>query len=167
MIGARAAQQVLVVGAGDGRLAAAIAGITGLNGRTLVVDPSGEARAKVEAAAAQEGVLVDFEQTLPAEVTTGGAGFDVVVLLQRLSRADVVPAAAADEALRALREGGRVVVIEGGSTTSMFGMLRRPVPAMSGEAVRDLLASAGFRGARVLAELEGVSYIEASKPRQG
>lgn len=166
MIGAKPAQQVLLVGAGDGRLAAAVAAVTGLNGRTLVADPSADARTKVEAAAADEGVLIDFEQAGLEHLPPVEGGFDIVVILQRLSRPDTVPTAAIAAASRAVRESGRIVVIEGGSTRGVFGMLRRSVPAMSSEAVRNLLASAGLRAARVLAETEGVSYVEASKPRQ-
>jgi hypothetical protein len=53
MIGAKSGQHVLVLGAGEGGLAAALAGVTGLNGRTLAIDPDAGASAAIERAGAR------------------------------------------------------------------------------------------------------------------
>lgn len=159
MIGAKPGQQVAILGAGDGSLAAAVAGITGLNGRTVVTDPAPDAEARIAAAAAKAGTLVDF-------VPSGLApGFDVVVVQRFLSPPNV-PAQVLQAAAGLVRPGGRVVVIEGGMTAGWLGLGRRAIaPAIAGETIRDLLSAAGLRAARVLAHSEGTTYVEASKAR--
>ena len=60
MIGAKAGHHVVIAGADDPDLAAALALVTGLNGQTLVVDERSDAEALVNAAAAKAGALMDF-----------------------------------------------------------------------------------------------------------
>ena len=99
MIGAKTGQRILFLGSDDGALAAAVALVVGgMNGRTLVLDPSPDAAAKVERAAAEAGAL---------------------------------------------------------------GTSHHPV--IGGEAIRAQLTSAGLRAARVLAEVDGVAYVEGMK----
>lgn len=165
MIGAKAGQQVLMAGAGDGQLAAAVAAVTGLNGRTLVADAAAGARERVEAAAAEAGTLVDFEQADVSTGEIGGKDFDIVVLHRSLAP-PTVPAQLLRRAADLVRTGGRVVVVEGGTTPGRFGLGRHTIPpALPGDAIRDLLASSGLRAARVLAESEGTIYVEASRAR--
>ncbi len=163
MIGAKAGQQVLMVGAADSRLAAAVAGITGLNGRTVVVDPSPDAQRSVDTAAADAGTLVEFEQRSFSAISADAGVFDIVVLSQSLSMPGENPVTIVSEAVRVVRPGGRIVAIEGASTAGLFSALRRPRAALTGDAMRDLLASAGLRATRVLAEVDGVTYVEGSK----
>jgi ubiquinone/menaquinone biosynthesis C-methylase UbiE len=164
MIGVKAGQQVLIVGAADSRLAAAVAGVTGLNGRTRVIDPSPDARRSVETAAADAGTLIEFEQQSFSNTSAETGAFDIVVLSQSLNVAGESPVDVIGEAVRAARAGGRIVALEGASTTGIFSALRRrPRSALTGDAIRDLLAAAGLRATRVLAEAEGVIYVEGSK----
>jgi ubiquinone/menaquinone biosynthesis C-methylase UbiE len=164
MIGAKAGQQVLMLGAADSRLAAALAAVTGLNGRTLVVDPSPDARRSVETAAADAGTLVEFEQQSFSSTAAETGAFDIVVLSQSLSVSGENPASVVSEAQRVARSGGRIVAIEGASTAGLFSALRRrPRSALTGDGIRDLLAAGGLRATRVLAEAEGVIYVEGSK----
>jgi hypothetical protein len=59
-----------------------------------------------------------------------------------------------------------VVVIEGAPTAGVFARLRKPAaPSIASDQIRQLLTSAGLRAARVLAESDGVTYVEGSKPR--
>ncbi len=166
MIGAKPAQQVLMLGAGDGRLAAAVAGITGLNGRTLVIDPAAGARASIERAAADAGVLVEFEEAPLSELPSETGTFDLVVAHQVLRRESIEPARTIAEAARVIRPGGRVIVIEGEKPSGWRARLQPAhPPAGQADATRDALSAAGLRAARILAESEGVTYLEASKPR--
>jgi hypothetical protein len=163
MIGAKTGQQVLFLGAADGRLAAEVARVTGLNGRTLVVDRDPGAARTVESAAGNAGALVEFQTTPPTASTTG---FDIVVVHQSLNAAGAKPDQLVADATHLLREGGRIVVIEGAPAPGVFGKLRRPAtPTVSADQIRALLAAAGLRAARVLAESDGVAYVEGSKPR--
>jgi ubiquinone/menaquinone biosynthesis C-methylase UbiE len=165
MIGAKPGQQVLIVGAGDGQLPAAVASVTGLNGRTLVIDPSPSAEARVSAAAAEEGVLVDFEPAAVASFAAPADGFDIAVVHRSLGSPNV-PAQVLNATARLLRPGGRVIVIEGGMTGGWRGIGQRPIPpALAGATIRDLLTAAGLRAARILAETDGVIYIEGAKSR--
>ena len=106
MIGARAGQRVLVVGAGDGTLAAALALVTGLNGQTFVTDQSPGARVGVEAAASAAGALVEFVTAadgLPVDRGTSTSSSSNWSRAESTDLADCAPA---------LRDGGRIVVIE-------------------------------------------------------
>jgi ubiquinone/menaquinone biosynthesis C-methylase UbiE len=166
MIGAKTAQRVLFIGAGDGRLAAEVARVTGLNGRTVVIDQDGAAQQVVERAAAGLGTLVEFERAAPSSVPAEAGTFDIAVIHQTLNAAPPGPGEVVSEAARMIREGGRVVVIEGFSPQGLLDRWRRPASsAMAGEEIQRLLSAAGLRAARTLAESEGVTYAEASKPR--
>jgi len=165
MIGAKAGDRVLVLGAGDGLLAGEVGHVPGLNGRTLVVDPDEGAGPRVEAGAAKAGALVEFERAPAAMLPVDPQTFDIVVLNNQLGAATEGhrPLICA-EAQRVLRAGGRLVAIESGPRSGLFGLLpRRSAPAIDHAAVLSLVGQAGFRAARLLAETEGVAYCEARK----
>jgi ubiquinone/menaquinone biosynthesis C-methylase UbiE len=166
MIGAKPGQQVLVLGAGDGRLAAAVAGVTGLNGRTLVIDAAAASQTPIDAAAADAGVLVEFTAEPLTSASIAAGTFDIVVINRAMGLPGTDRTALAESAARVTRPGGRVIVIEGETASGWKGLIQRaPAPAISGEAARDLLAATGLRAARVLSETAGVIYVEAAKPR--
>ena len=166
MIGAKAGQRVLMLGAADAGLAAAVAGVTGLNGCTLVVDPAPGAQEAIERAAAAAGTLVEFEHSPLSPPSSSTGVFDIVVLSQTLGRSDQPPHDQIADARRAIREGGRIVVIERGKTRGIFAAFRgAEKTTLTGETIRDLLTGAGFSAARVLAQVGGFIYMEASKRR--
>jgi hypothetical protein len=68
--------------------------------------------------------------------------------------------AALREIHRALRSGGRVLVIEGGSPQ---GVLRRRTPPPASSRLLDTLQTSGFGVTRLLAEREGYRFLEALK----
>jgi len=166
MIGAKSGDRVLVMGAGDGRLAAALGVVTGLNGRTLVVDRTAGGQVRVESAAERAGALVEFDAAPTATLAQGDATFDVVVVPHELSARPAEVAHIASEAARVARPGGRVVVIEDTERTGFRRLLARDTRRLlSTEEIRTLLSDAGLRASRVLAEVDGVAYIDAVKPR--
>jgi hypothetical protein len=68
------------------------------------------------------------------------------------------------EARRALREGGRIDVVERVAVTGLLGgHITRP----DGYAVEADLAAAGFKPVRLLAEKDGVRFVEGLKGSQG
>ena len=163
MIGAKSGDQVLVVGAGDPELAAEVALVTGLNGTTTVCDPDASARARVETAAREAGALVEFANATPASLPAGDASQDVVVLMNVADTVTQVdPALVLEHALRVLRPGGRVIVVDGARSSGLFrssgGAARLPA-----QTILTRLEQAGTRARRQLAEVEGVSYYEARK----
>jgi ubiquinone/menaquinone biosynthesis C-methylase UbiE len=163
MIGSRAGDQVLVIGASDPALAAEVALVTGLNGTTTVTDPDTRARARVETAARDAGALVEFAPGTPTSLPVAEESQDVVVLM---SSSDAVATTDATivlaHALRALRPGGRVIIVDGARPSGFFRSAGGParIPA---SAMLTRLEHAGTRARRQLADIDGVSYYEARK----
>jgi hypothetical protein len=155
MIGARAGDRVLFAGSPQPALAAEIARITGLNGRTLVVSATPETDAALQAAAEEAGALVDLARAFPS----GDVANDVVVLA--ISTGEVSRAALV-EAYGALRSGGRLIVIAGARRAGLFAG-KTDTPPPNADAIVQSLIDAGGRAARLLATAEGVSYYEARK----
>ena len=165
MVGAKPGQLVLVVGAGSGQLAAEIALVTGLNGRTVVVSREPEAERTVEAAAARAGALVEFESSDIRTLAAADDTVDIVVVQRQFADGSVDGPALAREAVRVLRPGGRVIAIEGAEPGTRPGFGRRPsAPALDPATVQRHLAATGLKATRVLAEVEGTLYVEGVKP---
>jgi ubiquinone/menaquinone biosynthesis C-methylase UbiE len=91
------------------------------------------------------------------------ASQDVVVLMnsaEAVAQAD--PTLVLAHALRVLRSGGRVIVVDGVRPSGFFRsgrtMTRGPADAILGR-----LEQAGTKARRQLADVDGVSYYEARK----
>ena len=164
MIGAKAGSTVIVVGASEPALAAEVALVTGLNGRTLVVVPERANQTAIDTAAANAGALVEVE-TAPATALPGADDtFDIAVLLDAGHASDRDRIVL--EATRVIRPGGRVVVIEGKKSKGLRKLWSGTPgdPGTAGDAIVALLSAAGLRGARLLGNAEGLSYFEGTKP---
>ena len=72
--------------------------------------------------------------------------------------------AAFRECRRVLRGGGRLMTIEAAPSTGLKGLLGKS-PESSYDVV-GALEAVGFRPARVLAEREGLKFVEGIKPSQ-
>ena len=167
MVGVKPGGVAVVLGAGDGGLAAALADITGLNGRTLVVDPDGAAEARVAAAAARVGRLVDFARAGWTALPMDNGEADVSVVHCQLGSIGEGLDRIFSEAVRVIRPGGRVVVIEGQPTKGMFARWTSgagPEPLAADHIVR-LVEGTGLRAVRILGEENGVTFVEGVKPR--
>lgn len=168
MVGARSGDKVVVLGAPgstDAALAAEIAGATGLNGRTVVVDVGTDARARTEAAAAKAGTLVEFEWSPVTMLPLNSGEFDIAVVNRQLVQLEGQNrVACCQEALRVVRPRGRVVVIEGLRRPGLFGLLPTRVPGLPAGETRAALTAAGAKAVRELAEVDGVVYLEALSP---
>jgi ubiquinone/menaquinone biosynthesis C-methylase UbiE len=165
MVGAKPGSIVVVLGAGDGGLAAELALVTGLNGQTVVVDPAAGSEATVTAAAAEAGALVDLEHALLTALPAGSGTVDVAVIQNQLGASGSARQAIVAQANRVIRPGGRVVVIEGREPRGFFASQRNQAAALDGAAVLALFEGSELRAARALAETNGLAFIEAVKPR--
>jgi len=165
MVAARAADTVAVMGApgpAEAALAAEIALETGLNGRTVVIDVGTEARARVEAAAAKAGALVEFEWAPVTMLPLDAQTFDVAVINRQLASLDGQNrVACCQEALRIIKPSGRVVIIEGVRRPGLFGLFPTKIPGLPPGDVKDALTRAGAKAIRQLADVDGVVFFEA------
>lgn len=165
MVGARAADSIAVLGAPgatEAALAAEIGLETGLNGRTVVIDVGPEARARVEAAAAKAGALVEFQWAPVTMLPLDAGTFDVAVINRQLASLDGRNRiACCEEALRIIKPTGRVVVIEGIRRPGLFGLFQTKIAGLPPEDVKDALTHAGAKAVRLLADVDGVVFFEA------
>jgi ubiquinone/menaquinone biosynthesis C-methylase UbiE len=165
MVGARAADSIAVLGAPgpiEAALAAEIGVETGLNGRTVVIDVGEAARARVDAAAAKAGALVEFQWAPVTMLPLDAGTFDIAVVNRQLAALDGRNRiACCEEALRIIKPTGRVVVIEGVKRPGLFGLFPTKLPGLPPDDVKDALTRAGAKAVRLLADVDGVMFFEA------
>jgi ubiquinone/menaquinone biosynthesis C-methylase UbiE len=168
MVGIQLGDRFVQIGCEHGARLAALAGKVGLSGRAAVVVSDESSATRARKGAEQAGVLVDLEVTPLTRLSFDDGAFDLAIidntagLLGSLRAEDRV--AALREVLRVLRPAGRVMVIGAAPRGGLGALLTRassgppfdPVPSLEAE---------GFRSARTLAEREGLTFVEAVKPR--
>ena len=168
MAGIKLGDRLLFLGCSDPVLLAQLAVKTGLTGRALAVDE----RENVVIAAAdivrREGALVETETAPWTSLPVENDSFDVAVVR------DVLPhlpehrrAACIAEVARALRPGGRCLVIDGAARKGISALVRgasAPADYIEQGGPVQVFTSQGFKGARILAERDGLSFAEAVKP---
>jgi SAM-dependent methyltransferase len=169
MTAVRLGERQLLVG-DDGALFAELALKAGLTGRACALVGSDPVAARVRAAAARAGVLMDVERAELPALPVGDAEFDVAVIdagrtviagLEGPWRLEL-----ARSIHRALRPGGRAIVVERQRSLA-FGLVRttpRDLVAFRAEGGATLLLEqAGFRPVRLLADREGQRFTEGLK----
>jgi len=165
MAGVKLGERVLDVGADGAGLFAEVAGKVGLTGRACAVVGSEAAAGRVKTAAAKAGVLVEVEVTTWPTLPVGDAEFDVAVLDETGGLLAGLDAATrvrlARETLRAVRHGGRVLVVEQGRRGWLGGARSAGSAGFQEQGgPRAMLELAGFAPVRILAEREGKRFTE-------
>ena len=172
MTGVKLGDRLLYVGCAHGARMAAIAAKVGLSGQVVVIAPDAASAHEAQKSAANAGVLVDVEVAPPTQLPVEAATFDLAVvddtggLFGASGRDD--RSAGIREVLRALRSGGRAMIIGPAPPSGLSTFLSRAKPGAafvaSGEAA-GALAAEGFKSARTLAAREGLVFVEGIKPR--
>jgi ubiquinone/menaquinone biosynthesis C-methylase UbiE len=163
MTGLRVGDRVLFAGADDHKTLSQLAVRPGLSGRVCLVDED-DARTSGGAANAEgEGALVEPFTAPFTMLPFEPESFDVVVMnhvMGRLAAERRVMAFA--EALRVLRPAGRCVVIDSGRRSGLGGLLGGGSRIDPADVERAMLA-AGLSGARLLAERDGLIFLEGAR----
>jgi ubiquinone/menaquinone biosynthesis C-methylase UbiE len=172
MTGVKLGDRLLQIGCAHAGRLGAVAAKVGLSGRAVAVAPDEASAARARKGAAAAGVLVEVEVAPPARLPIEADQFDVAVvddtagLFGTMRAEDRV--AAVRELLRVLRAGGRVLIIGAAPRAGLASLLARtqqgPPFVASGEALKALEAD-GFKSVRLLAEREGLVFVEGVKPR--
>ena len=172
MTGVKMGDRLLLVGCAHAGRLGAVAAKVGLSGRAAAVVPDEASAERARRGGADAGVLVDVEVAPPSRLPVDAGSFDLAVvddtggLFGTMRPEDRV--ASVRELARALRPGGRVVVVGSTPRGGIGAMLSRaqsgPPFVSSGDAVKALEAD-GFRSARIIGEREGLAFAEGIKPR--
>jgi ubiquinone/menaquinone biosynthesis C-methylase UbiE len=172
MTGVKLGDRLLQVGCAHAGRLGAVAAKVGLSGRAVAVAPDDASAARARKGAAGAGVLVEVEVAPPTRLPVEDAQFDLAVvddtggLFGTMRAEDRV--ASIRELARALRPGGRVILIGAAPRGGLGSLLSRaqsgPPFAATGEALTAFEAD-GFKSVRLLAEREGLVFVEGVKPR--
>jgi SAM-dependent methyltransferase len=158
MVGPRASDAVLFLGAGDPALAAGTGAVTRLNGQTVVVLQGADLARRVSEAAEREGALLDTIDAPLESLPLDRDSFNIVVAPDIASWPASARTGRLAEATRVLKPGGRLIATTGD------GRRGRPSPVQGFDPIAELTAL-GLVAARKLAETDGVTYYEARRPR--
>jgi SAM-dependent methyltransferase len=169
MAGVKMGDRIAQIGCAHGGRLGAIASKVGLSGRAVAIVDDDAAATRARKGAADAGVLVEVEIAPPTRLPVEDGAFDLAVvddtggLLTAMSAED--RAATGRELRRILRPGGRAMVI-GAIPREGVGALFRPRSEPSFDAAPSL-TSDGFKSVRVLAERDGLRFVEGIKSRDG
>jgi ubiquinone/menaquinone biosynthesis C-methylase UbiE len=164
MTGVRMGEHIIQIGCDDTALLGGLARKVGLSGNCTVAVFDDESAARARKVAANEGVLIDVKVVTPGVLDVEPAGVDMVVVddtrgtFARLREADRVATLA--EARRVVREGGRIEIVE---RVALTGILGGAITRPEGYRIESELATAGFKAVRLLAEEQGVRFVEGLK----
>jgi ubiE/COQ5 methyltransferase family len=167
MTGVKMGETFVMIGCDDRSLMSGLASKVGLSGVAAVATFDDDSAQRVASVGVKIGALIDVR---PIEGTTlpfDSDGFDMVVVDDTrggfAARSAEVRSALLREALRIVRSGGRVEVVEGLGGGLFGGSITRP----AGYDVAQELATAEFKPVRVLAERDGFKFVEGLRAVQG
>ena len=168
MTGVRMGERFLQIGCDDRSLLGGLAAKVGLSGACAVAAFDEASAKRARSVGAKVGALIDVRVVVPGVLGVDAASVDMVVVddtrgtFARMRDAD--RSAVLVDARRALREGGRIDVVE---RVAVTGLLGGHVTRPDGYTVEADLAAAGFKPVRMLAEKDGVRFVEGLKGSQG
>jgi ubiquinone/menaquinone biosynthesis C-methylase UbiE len=155
MTGVRMGERFLQVGCHDRALLSGLAAKVGLSGTAAVAAFNEDQAARARAVGAKVGALIEPRLIEGRALPFDSDQFDMVVVddtsgafgaLADTARLDYL-----SDARRAVRQGGRIEVVQGAGKTPQ------------GHDTLAELAAAGFKPVRLLAERDGLRFIEGLK----
>jgi ubiquinone/menaquinone biosynthesis C-methylase UbiE len=168
MTGAKMGERMLQVGCASGARLGAVAAKVGLSGTAVAIVPDEATAVRARKGAADAGVLVDVHTAHPTQLPVADGSFDFAVIDDTGGFAGSMNPATRvvmfREVFRALRPGGRALVV-GAAQRGGFGALLTRVQSGPGFDAVAALAAEGFHPVRRLAEREGLTYAEGIRPR--
>jgi SAM-dependent methyltransferase len=174
MTGVRMGERVLQIGLADRQLTAMLVSRPGLSGQAAIAVADAAAAEKARAAATESGALVDVHVAPLEALPIADGAFDVVIVHNAAATLTARDAAARvramAECLRVLRAGGRLIALEPGTPSGVAALLRRtPVVDTAYESAGgtvSVLEAAGFKPVRLLADRDGIRFIEGLRTSQ-
>jgi len=166
MTGVKLGDRLLVIGASDPALIAALATKSGLTGRACIMDADAARVSRAAAAIEREGALVEAMSAPWSALPYATGSFDVAIVRDVLApMADDERSRVLLEVFRVLRAGGRVIVIDQAPRGGIGGFIsgRTVDTAYAEEGAARALSAVGFAATRVLAEREGTRFAEGVK----
>ena len=172
MSGVRMGERLLQIGVDDASVLGSLAAKVGISGHAAIVALDQRSADRARVGVAEASALADVSVTNDGSLPFAGESFDVAIvhgvsgLLTVMS--DDVRARLLSQVLHSTRGGGRVIVTEAGERSGLKAMLA-PGPKKdeayerSGGTVA-ALERAGFRPVRLLADRDGIRFIEGLKP---
>ena len=169
MAGVRMGERLLQIGIDDPALVSTLAAKVGLSGAAAVAVASATDGERARAIAADAGVLIDVKVSPWQAATFDADAFDLIVVQStRGLLASMTPeerVAVLQQAHRALRPGGRILVIESAPRAGLGSLLHRTVVNehyAGGGGAEGALRAERFRS-RSLGEHEGYKFTEGLK----
>ena len=152
MTGVRMGERYLQIFCSDEALTRGLASKAGLSGVAALAASDAEQARRATKAGEKVGALIEIKTTTPVTLPWDDGGFDMVVVDNThgafAALSDQDRSRCLGESHRVLRQGGRVEFIERTGQTD------------SAEA---MVANAGFKPVRLLAERDGFRFIEGLK----
>lgn len=164
MTGVKMGEKFLLVGCDDPVLLAGLGARVGLSGGAAAVVFDEHQAVAARRAAEREGFLLESKMSRDGDAAFDDGIFDMVVVDDTragfASRDAAIRTRILGEAYRVLRKGGRLDVVEG---LGGSGPLARATVRPAGYEAAGLLAAAGFKPVRVLAEVANFRFVEGLK----
>lgn len=169
MAGIKMGDRMVQVGCAHGDRLGAIASKVGLSGHAVAVVPDEASAARAQKGAAKAGVLVEVSVAPPGTLPLGASAFDLAIIDNTdglLSNASVGErATTVRELFRVVRPGGRLIVVSAAPPSGLGALFAR-TPAAQTLDLGPILLAEGFKTVRVLAERDGLHFVEGLKPRE-
>jgi hypothetical protein len=154
MTGVRMGERFIQIGCDDRSLLAGLAAKVGLSGSAAVAVFDEASAGRARATGAKVGALIDVHVIASGTLPFDTGHVDMLVIddtrAALSSRPDEIRRMILSEALRTVRTGGRIEAVE--------SMGKTPATMASD------LEQAGFKPVRVLAEKDGLRFVEGLKP---